>query len=67
MALQKETLNHQFPEFFALLMGCKFNNCVHTDEPGCAVRKAVEEGKVSEERYGNYVEMYAGFDEGPYR
>jgi len=67
VALQKETLNHQFPEFFALLMGCKFNNCVHTDEPGCAVRKAVEEGKVSEERYGNYVEMYAGFDEGPYR
>ena len=67
VALEKETLNHQFPEFFALLMGCKFNNCVHTDEPGCAVRKAVEEGKVSEERYGNYVEMYAGFDEGPYR
>ena len=67
VALEKETLNHQFPEFFALLMGCKFNNCVHTDEPGCAVRKAVEEGEVSEERYGNYVEMYAGFDEGPYR
>ena len=67
VALQKETLNHQFPEFFELLMGCKFNNCVHTDEPGCAVRKAVEEGEVSEERYGNYVEMYAGFDEGPYR
>ena len=67
VALQKETLNHQFPEFFELLMGCKFNNCVHTDEPGCAVRKALEEGEVSEERYGNYVEMYAGFDEGPYR
>jgi ribosome biogenesis GTPase len=67
VALKKETLNHQFPEFFELLSGCKFNNCVHTDEPGCAVRKAVEEGEVSEERYGNYVEMYAGFDEGPYR
>ena len=67
VALQKETLNHQFPEFFELLRDCKFNNCVHTDEPGCAVRKAVEEGRVSEERYGNYVEMYAGFDEGPYR
>jgi len=67
VALKKETLNHQFPEFFELLSGCKFNNCVHTDEPGCAVRKAVEEGEVSEERYGNYVEMYAAFDEGPYR
>lgn len=67
VALKKETLNHQFPEFFELLSGCKFNNCVHTDEPGCAVRKAVEEGEVSEERYGNYVEMYAGFEEGPYR
>ena len=67
VALEKETLNHQFPEFFELLKHCKFNNCVHTDEPGCAVRKAVEEGGVSEERYSNYVEMYTGFDEGPYR
>ena len=66
-ALKKETLNHQFPEFFKLLQGCKFNNCVHMDEPGCAVRKAVEAGKVSEERYRNYIEMYTGFDEGPYR
>jgi ribosome biogenesis GTPase len=67
IALKKETLNHQFPEFFELLKDCKFNNCVHTDEPGCAVRKAVSEGEVSDERYRNYVEMYSGFDAGPYR
>ena len=67
IAIKKETLNHQFPEFFELLKDCKFNNCVHTDEPGCAVRKAVSEGEVSDERYRNYVEMYSGFDEGPYR
>ena len=67
VTLEKETLNHQFPEFFELLKDCKFNNCVHTEEPGCAVRKAVEGGRVSEERYINYVEMYTGFDDGPYR
>ena len=67
VTLEKETLNHQFPEFFELLKDCKFNNCLHTEEPGCAVRKAVEGGIVSEERYINYVEMYTGFDDGPYR
>ncbi|PCJ82618.1 MAG: ribosome small subunit-dependent GTPase A [Bacteroidetes bacterium] len=67
VTLEKETLNHQFPEFFEILHSCKFNNCVHTGEPGCAVRKAVELGDVSEERYLNYLEMYSGFEEGPYR
>jgi len=67
VTLERETLNHQFPEFFAILHDCKFNNCVHIGEPGCAVRKAVESGEVSEERYSNYSEMYAGFEEGPYR
>ena len=67
VTLEKETLNHQFPEFFELLKDCKFNNCVHTEEPGCAVRKAVEVGEVSKERYSNYVEMYTGFEDGPYR
>ena len=67
ITIEKETLNHHFPEMFKKLPGCKFNNCVHIDEPGCAVRKAVEEGEVSEERYMNYSEMYSTFEEGPYR
>jgi ribosome biogenesis GTPase len=67
VTLEKETLNHHFPEIFHLIHGCKFNNCVHLDEPGCAVKKAVEEGHISEERYNNYSEMFATFEEGPYR
>lgn len=67
VSLEKDTLNHHFPEMFALLPDCKFNNCVHSGEPGCAVRKAVKSGEVSEERYSNYLEMYETFEEGPYR
>ena len=67
ITLEKETLNHHFPEIFQKLDGCKFNNCIHIDEPGCAVKDAVEEGQISEERYSNYLEMYSTFDEGPYR
>ena len=52
---------------FRLLDGCKFNNCVHIGEPSCAVKNAVEEGEVSEERYVNYLEMYETFEEDPYR
>ena len=67
ITLDKETLNHHFPEIFQKLDGCKFNNCIHIDEPGCAVKGAVEEGQISEERYSNYLEMYSDFDDGPYR
>tara|TARA_Y100000589_G_scaffold250990_1_gene239166 strand:+ start:10987 stop:11931 length:945 start_codon:yes stop_codon:yes gene_type:complete len=67
ITLEKETLNHHFPEMFKKLGGCKFNNCVHIDEPGCAVKDAVKVGQIAEERYSNYLEMYATFDDGPYR
>ena len=67
ITLEKETLNHYFPEMFRKLDGCKFNNCVHIDEPGCAVKSAVEVGQIAEERYSNYLEMYATFENGPYR
>ncbi len=67
VTLEKNTLNHHFPEFFKLLHNCKFNNCVHMDEPGCAVKKQVEAGLLSHERYANYSEMYRTFEDGPYR
>ena len=67
ITLEKETLNHHFPDIFEKLEGCKFNNCVHIDEPGCAVKDAVDEGQISHERYSNYLEMYGTFEEGPYR
>jgi ribosome biogenesis GTPase len=46
-----------FPEFFALKTQCKFANCVHFNEPGCAVLKALEEGELMPERYANYLQM----------
>ena len=65
--IEKETLHHHFPEMFRLLPECKFHNCRHLDEPGCAVRRAVENGTVDDERYRNYRNMIEEFDEGPYR
>lgn len=67
VTLERNTLHHHFPEFFRLLPECKFHNCVHGKEPGCAVRDAVEDGNVAESRYRNYLEMLSEFDGGPYR
>jgi ribosome biogenesis GTPase / thiamine phosphate phosphatase len=67
VTLEKETLNHHFPEFFRRLPECKFHNCLHHKEPGCAVRGAVEGGEVAPSRYRNYLEMLGEFDGGPYR
>jgi ribosome biogenesis GTPase len=67
VTLERDSLNHHFPEFFRRLSNCKFHNCVHHKEPGCAVREAVEDGEVAESRYRNYLEMLAEFDGGPYR
>ncbi len=66
--LEQEHIGDQFPEMFRLKGDCRFNNCMHKDEPGCAVRKAVEAGEVAESRYRSYLDMLAGVDEeGPYR
>jgi ribosome biogenesis GTPase / thiamine phosphate phosphatase len=53
--MKKEEVGHYFPEFRKLMNQCKFNNCTHTIEPNCAVIKALEEGKIYEERYHNYL------------
>jgi len=66
--LRPEDIGHQFPEMFRLKGGCRFNNCLHKGEPGCAVRKAVEEGAVAVSRYRSYLDMLEGLDdESPYR
>lgn len=51
-------LSHFFPEMRAVLQGCHYANCTHRHEPRCAVKKAVEEGSVSLERYRNYLGIY---------
>ena len=51
----KEEVAERFPEMRALMWDCKFHNCTHVHEPGCAVKKAVEEGRISITRYKNYL------------
>ena len=54
---QKPELSHYFPEMRARLNDCKFNNCIHLNEPGCAIIEAVHKGEISEERYISYVSI----------
>ncbi len=66
--LEAEDIGDQFPEIFRLKGGCRFNNCLHKDEPGCAVRAAVEAGELAGSRYHSYRDMLEGIDEeSPYR
>lgn len=53
----KSDLSHYFPEMRELLHDCKFNNCQHLNEPHCAIKSAVEEGRIHESRYASYVSM----------
>lgn len=66
--MSAEEIVDQFPEMFRLKGQCRFNNCMHQQEPGCAVRTAVENGAIAESRYLSYIDMANGVeDTGPYR
>ena len=67
VALEKEELGNYFPEFFALKPKCKFHNCLHLDEPKCAVKVALETGEVDWSRYKSYLQIMNGEDEQQYR
>ena len=56
--IQKEGLGDFFPEIASRADGCRFAGCSHLTEPDCAVRKALEEGKISADRYENYRLFY---------
>jgi len=60
--VKKEELFHYFPEIFKASKACKYHNCTHYHEPGCAVLTAVENGKVSQLRYENYLNILFGND-----
>lgn len=55
--IDKYELSHYFPEMRDKLQGCQFNNCVHVNEPGCAVKASVASGDISEERYISYLNI----------
>lgn len=63
--MEPNEVGHYFPEIEKHLHECRFNNCLHLEEPGCAVRAAVESGEVSYERYKNYVGIVLNSQERP--
>jgi ribosome biogenesis GTPase len=64
--MEKEEISGYFPEFFKLKDQCKFNNCLHKDEPHCAIKKALEDDKISWSRYKSYLKILEA-DEEHYR
>lgn len=56
--IPKDELHHHFQEFFKLLSACKYHNCLHIKEPSCAVRNAIEDGRIPLSRYESYLSMY---------
>jgi ribosome biogenesis GTPase / thiamine phosphate phosphatase len=57
-----EELSKAFPEFLSLMNSCKFNNCSHLHEPGCAIVQALQEEKIAPSRYLSYASMLENRD-----
>ena len=64
--LPKQELSHYFPEMRERLANCQFNNCLHINEPGCAVKGAVASGEINENRYVSYVKILDSIEERSY-
>jgi ribosome biogenesis GTPase len=60
--IEKQELGHFFPEMRERMNQCRFNNCRHINEPGCAVLEALEEGEITLSRYESYLSIYHGND-----
>lgn len=65
--MTKEEVGHYFREFFATAKDCRFGNCTHTNEPGCAVQQALIEGKIAISRYESYLSLLGDCTESKYR
>ena len=61
--ITKQELSHYFVEMRTLLQQCQFNNCIHLNEPNCAIKKAVEEGRIYASRYNSYCNMLESITE----
>lgn len=61
--MDKEEVGDYFPEFFKLKQYCKFNNCLHIEEPKCAVKEALEKDEIAFSRYRSYIQILEGDDE----
>lgn len=65
--MEPEEVGHYFREIFRISADCRFGNCTHTREPGCAVLKAVEEQRIAQSRFQSYLSMLEDKDEEKYR
>ena len=65
--MEAEEVSHYFREFFETSAECRFSNCTHTQEPGCAVLEAIERGEIALSRYESYISMLGDKEEGKYR
>ncbi|AEW85522.1 ribosome small subunit-dependent GTPase A [Flavobacterium columnare] len=61
--MEKQEIGDYFPEFFALKEQCKFNNCLHKEEPHCAVKEALDADAIAWSRYNSYLQILEGDDE----
>lgn len=61
--MEKEEVGGYFPEFFKLQDQCKFNNCLHKEEPHCAIKAALENDEIAWSRYNSYLKILEGDDE----
>lgn len=64
--ITRQELSHYFPEMKPLIQSCRFNNCLHINEPGCAVKEAVVEGTIDEDRYVSYYNILESIEEKAY-
>ncbi len=65
--MEKEEISHYFKEIFRVSQACRFSNCTHTGEPGCAVLPAVEKGEIAASRFESYLSILGDIEEGKYR
>jgi len=65
--MEVEEVSHYFREIFSTSAECRFSNCTHTQEPGCAVLDAIKRGEIALSRYESYISMLGDKEEGKYR
>jgi ribosome biogenesis GTPase len=64
--ISRQELSHYFPEMRERLNNCQFNNCLHVNEPGCAIKESVLTGEIHEDRYVSYVNILESIGEKTY-
>jgi ribosome biogenesis GTPase len=66
VSISKQEVSHYFREMKVMIGDCQFNNCIHIDEPGCAIKTALEEGRIHIDRYISYCNIVDSLQEKTY-